>query len=196
MAFPKGQAGYWRGKKRPEQLGEKNPFFGKRHSEETKRKNREWHEGRITFFKKGHAGYWKGKHLPVEMKEKISVTNTGHGCSEETHQKIREKRLLQVLPTKNTSIERAIQAELEVRGIGCYRHYPVIGQPDFAFPEKKIAVFADGDYWHSTPRAKETDPRVNAALREEGWLVLRYSETEIKANPIEVVDKITGALYG
>ena len=53
--------------------GEKNPFYGKKHSEETKNKNSEAH---------------KGKHLSEETKRKISEVKKGTHHSEETKRKI------------------------------------------------------------------------------------------------------------
>ena len=44
--------------------GKNNPFYGRHHSEETKRKSS---EGR-----KGEKGFWWGKHLPIEIRKKIS----------------------------------------------------------------------------------------------------------------------------
>lgn len=136
---------------------------------------------------------WK-KHMSRGTGENHPFFGKRH--SEKTKIKIRAKRLYQVFPTRDTSIERAIQSELELRGIACYRNTPVANycQADFAFPEKKVAVFADGDYWHNLPKVRERDQRINTTLREQGYLVLRYSETEIKANPIGVVDEILEVL--
>jgi DNA mismatch endonuclease (patch repair protein) len=95
-------------------------------------------------------------------------------------------------PTKDTSIERLVEGELSRREIGHYKHLPILGvcQSDKAFPDEKIAVFCDGDYWHSIPKAIVKDVRVNRVLTENGWLVLRFSEKDIKESPTKVVDKI------
>jgi hypothetical protein len=77
-----------------------------------------------------------------------------------------------------------------------------VGRPDIVFRAARVVVFCDGDYWHgrdldhrlaklaaghNAPHwvAKitsnvERDRRVTAALESEGWLVLRYWETDIK----------------
>ena len=95
-------------------------------------------------------------------------------------------------PMKDTSIERLVEEELSRREIGHYKHLPILGvcQSDKAFPDEKIAVFCDGDYWHSIPKAIVKDARVNQVLAENGWLVLRFSEKDIKESPTKVVDKI------
>jgi DNA mismatch endonuclease (patch repair protein) len=95
-------------------------------------------------------------------------------------------------PTKHTLIERLVEEELAKREIGHYVQLPILGacQSDFAFPDEKIAVFCDGDYWHSIPKAIEKDARVNAALAANNWVVLRFRERDIKANPEKIVDVI------
>lgn len=95
-------------------------------------------------------------------------------------------------PTKDTSIERLVEDELARREVGHYKHFPVLGvcQADKAFPDAKVAVFCDGDYWHTLPKAVVKDARVNSLLEANGWRVLRFWESEIKKNPEEVVDKI------
>lgn len=99
-------------------------------------------------------------------------------------------------PTKDTSIERLVEEGLAEKEVAHYKHYPILGccQSDKAFPDEKIAVFCDGDYWHSIPKAVENDKRVNKILEENGWIVLRFTEKEIKANPGIVVSKIINTL--
>lgn len=75
------------------------------------------------------------------------------------------------------------------------------GRPDVVFPGARVAVFADGDYWHGRDldervrklraghnakywvakiRANvERDRRRTAELEAQGWLVLRFWESEI-----------------
>lgn len=79
------------------------------------------------------------------------------------------------------------------------------GKPDIVFTKAKIAVFCDGDFWHGhnwairglgsleeelksySPfwREKivgnvERDKRHNETLEKDGWLVLRFWESEIR----------------
>ncbi|MFH1107191.1 MAG: DUF559 domain-containing protein [Candidatus Micrarchaeota archaeon] len=105
---------------------------------------------------------------------------------------LRAHRLRQVLPVKDTLPERLLEEELARREFGHYKQYPILGacQADKAFPEKKIAVFCDGDYWHRRPDVMEKDARINKKLESAGWIVLRFWEHEIKADPREVVDRI------
>ena len=86
----------------------------------------------------------------------------------------------------------------------------VFGTPDFTFKKYKIAVFADGDFWHGKDweerrkklgknagfwfekieRNLERDFKVNQKLREEGWIVLRFWESDIRKDIDAIVDVI------
>src|SRR5271157_1697279 len=99
-----------------------------------------------------HSEALKGRHNTEESKRKVrenAKTNPNYGMkgkhfSEESKKKISEARLNQIFPTKDTSIELNLQEELSRRGLAYSKHFPIIGQPDIAFPDRKIAVFADG----------------------------------------------------
>jgi len=64
--------------------GERNPFYGKHHTNKTKKKLSDINKG------ENHPNY--GKHLSDETKKKISEANKGkrHSCSEETKKKLSE----------------------------------------------------------------------------------------------------------
>ena len=76
--------------------------------------------------------------------------------------------------------------------------------PDIVLPRHGIAVFVDGDYWHSCPahgrkkpftgpnaelweqkmrRNRERDERSTALAEEHGWTVLRLWECAVRADP-------------
>ena len=82
-----------------------------------------------------------------------------------------------------------------------YRNLP--GTPDIALTRQKIAIFVDGDFWHARghethpgeqvttnkeywvkhlSRNVERDREVTDTLTEQGWLVLRFWESDIKRN--------------
>lgn len=80
---------------------------------------------------------------------------------------------------------------------GWRRKVPVFGRPDFVFPKKKIAVFADGCFWHGH-NCRRLKPKTNArfwkekfdrnmkrdrqadnVLRKAGWRVIRFWECEL-----------------
>lgn len=193
---------------------------GQHHSEKTKRKTSEALRGRHTSpetqFKKMHvvplevrkkiSESHKGIIFSEEHRRKISKNQKekgriirprgkhpflGRHHTEETKEKIQRARLKQVIPTKDTSIEVAIQEELSRREVnGWVTHYPIIGQPDVAFPKEKIAIFCDGIYWHNLPSRLGRDQRVNQELKKRGWFVLRLPEWRIRENPDSCVEDI------
>ena len=81
---------------------------------------------------------------------------------------------------------------------GWRRKYKLVGHPDFVFPKERIAVFADGCFWHGhgcrnikprthaeywqqkIQRNKERDTNITKLLQEKGWQVVRLWECEIK----------------
>lgn len=91
--------------------GEKNPFYGKHHTEETKKKMREnrpdlsgannpnyarkfseEHRRRISESKSGENHPCYGKHLSEETRAKISAANKGRRLSEESIRKMAETK--------------------------------------------------------------------------------------------------------
>ena len=102
----------------------------------------------------------------------------------------------------DTKAEVLLRKALWKRGLRYRKNYAALpGKPDIALTRQKIAIFVDGDFWHArghqdTPgeqvasnreywqrklaRNVERDKEVNDALTDEGWLVLRSWETDIK----------------
>ncbi|WP_222936646.1 very short patch repair endonuclease [Streptomonospora sp. PA3] len=76
--------------------------------------------------------------------------------------------------------------------------------PDLVLPGRRLAVFVDGDYWHSCPvhgrkrrftgpnaerweekmaRNKERDVRSSHLAQEAGWTVVRVWECTVRKDP-------------
>jgi DNA mismatch endonuclease, patch repair protein len=86
----------------------------------------------------------------------------------------------------------------------------VEGRPDLVFPSARIAVFVDGCQWHCCPdhfvrpksntdfwdgkfeKNRARDVTVNAALKRQGWKVLRFWEHEVEKNSHIVARRIYG----
>ncbi|MFA5892579.1 MAG: DNA mismatch endonuclease Vsr [Candidatus Margulisiibacteriota bacterium] len=103
-----------------------------------------------------------------------------------------------VRSSRNRSTENALASifrRLKLRG--WRRSYPLYGKPDFVFPEKRVAVFADGCFWHGH-NCRNTKPKVNRSfwrnkiarniardgtvssfLRRRGWRIFRIRECNI-----------------
>ena len=114
------------------------------------------------------------------------------------------------IKSKNTLPEKILMKALRDKKIYFTCHQTdVLGKPDIVFKRKKVAVFIDSDFWHGRSALPETnkdfwvkkigrnverDKEVNAKLTEQGWIILRLSEKEIKENLESCVEKVLLAI--
>ena len=106
----------------------------------------------------------------------------------------------------DTAHEVLLRRELWRLGLR-YRKYVanLPGHPDLVFRRARVLVFCDGDFWHGRDwpalraklllrhnagywvakiaRNRERDRQHTALLKRQGWLVLRFWETDIKKDP-------------
>lgn len=86
--------------------------------------------------------------------------------------------------------------------------------PDVLFRRRRVALFVDGCWWHrcpehaNTPRANadywlqkldsnvERDRRVDAALAEAGWSVMRVWEHEVKSDSPGCAERVLALVRG
>lgn len=116
---------------------------------------------------------------------------------------------------KNTGIELQLRAALTERGIH-YRLYSseVYGHPDIVLQRWKIAIFCDSEFWHGyrfeeneqqrsrlsefwikkIRRNMARDAEVNAALKEQGYTVLRFWGKQITKDIDGVMAEILEAI--
>lgn len=86
---------------------------------------------------------------------------------------------------KETSIERIIREWLQENDIEFEVQYFINLENstwtriDFYIPDLNVCLYVDGDYWHSLPEVQERDIKINKALEEMGYGVIRMAETEI-----------------
>lgn len=120
-------------------------------------------------------------------------------------------RNMAAIRSKNTMPERLLRQELRRRGLTGYRIHPSLpGKPDIAFTRWKVAVFADGAYWHGHPeyvrlhasdywrtkiaRTQERDRLADAELLAVGWTVVRLWDFDVLADPARAVATVITAL--
>lgn len=97
-----------------------------------------------------------------------------------------------------TTIEHLLESFIEEMGLGNYKiEFPIFDKnneliciADLAFPKLKVALFADGAYWHGTLEVKNKDEVTNSKLVEEGWFPLRFTEEELQNEVILIKDPI------
>ena len=118
---------------------------------------------------------------------------------------------------RDTKPELMLRGALFSRGAR-YRVSPqhILGKPDVVFPRAMVAVFCDGDFWHGRQwpdaeqrltkganpdywRAKiaynmERDERVTRELVALGWCVLRFWESEIKADAGDIAGRVMSSV--
>lgn len=105
---------------------------------------------------------------------------------------------MQAIKSRDTTIEVMLRKALWSKGIRYRKNYRIYNcRPDIVLTKYKIAIFCDGDFWHgNTPEHKiathtkyweqnikrniERDLENTIMLRDNGWIVLRFWEHEIK----------------
>ncbi|MBN1394232.1 MAG: DNA mismatch endonuclease Vsr [Pirellulales bacterium] len=122
----------------------------------------------------------------------------------------RGRLMSRVKSTGNQTTEKRMVHLLRKAGLsGWRRHQPLIGHPDFIWRDVKIAVFVDGCFWHGhncgkniqpktnadawrnkIRRNKTRDGRVSAALRRQGWRVIRIWECQLRKKPDACIARV------
>jgi DNA mismatch endonuclease (patch repair protein) len=110
--------------------------------------------------------------------------------------------------SKNTSVEVLLRKKLSELGLKFEAYYKDLpGNPDIVFPDKKVAVFVDGEFWHGKDfkkrkqtyneywrnkitRNMQRDKEVNKSLKKMGWKVLRIWGRDLKKDPNKYIEKI------
>ena len=120
---------------------------------------------------------------------------------------------MKAIRSSETEIEQILRKALWHEGIRYRKNYnKLIGKPDIVITKYKIAIFCDGDFWHGKDgceniiasnkkywsekikKNKERDLETTIALRDNGWTVLRFWESDIKKHIAECVQEIKNCL--
>ena len=122
----------------------------------------------------------------------------------------RAQLMSRVRSKRNETTETRLAALLRKTGLrGWRRNRPLVGNPDFVWPSKRLVVFVDGCFWHGHDCGKNITPKTNAKewrqkingnlardhritrlLRRQGWRVLRIWECQLAKNPEACINKI------
>lgn len=121
--------------------------------------------------------------------------------------KKKRSEVMAKIRSKGSKIEMKMKEMLEEHKIS-YEYQPrLFGKPDFLV-EPNIVVFCDSSFWHGRNWEKlrkqlkkgywqnhirkniERDGLVNATLRNQGYIVLRFWDDGIRKNPEECIRKI------
>lgn len=95
-----------------------------------------------------------------------------------------------------TNIEKAMANAFADFGLNYEFEYPVGNKfhCDFAFPDKKVIVECDGEYWHSSPHRKRLDYSKDKYLQKCGYTVIRLKEKDILQNAASCAEKVLALL--
>jgi len=103
-------------------------------------------------------------------------------------------RKIQQEMTCPTSIEKKVYDELKRRRF-LFEAQKVINNKfivDVYIPKLNLIIEADGDYWHSLPKAVRKDRAENAYLKKCGYNLVRWREKDINKNVKSLVNKLEG----
>ena len=90
-----------------------------------------------------------------------------------------------------TKIEVAMDTIFRARGLKFDREFQIGGyRVDFAFPDCRLVVECDGEYWHSLPGAVGRDVKRDLDLEDLGWSVIRFSEGNILRDSNKCADVV------
>lgn len=125
-------------------------------------------------------------------------------------------KIMSSIKQKDTEPEIMLRKAVWNRGLRYRKNYKKLpGKPDIVFTKARIAVFCDGDYWHGhnwairgLPSLEEElkqysdfwrekilhniqhDETINNLLKEQGWTVLRFWESDIRKDVEACVELI------
>lgn len=183
-------------KKRSEAMKISAPWKGKHLPDELK--------ATLSIRKLGMSSPMQGKKMSAETSALLSRQRRGR-----PNPKNKIHRLFRIFPKVDTKPEKALQAALTIAGIVFEKHKPIVGQPDIFIPDK-LVIMCDGDYWHANPakykaevvikgkvtasQIWEYDGKVTENLQSQGYTVLRFWESEIKADLLGCIKKVQEAL--
>ena len=120
---------------------------------------------------------------------------------------------MRAIRSKDTKIEVLLRKALWHQGIRYRKNYKICGcRVDIAITKHKLAIFCDGDFWHGKPskysiqthqqfwsekirRNQERDLENTIALRDAGWRVLRFWESEINEELDNCLAIIRNTIY-
>ena len=121
-------------------------------------------------------------------------------------------QLMSRVRARDTAPELALRRALWALGVRGWRLHAkdIPGRPDLAFRRRHLAVFVDGAFWHGHPdyywgqsgafwdakiaRNRARDARVNGALADAGWAVLRLWDFELDKDAAACAERVRDAL--
>ncbi|MBI3895831.1 MAG: very short patch repair endonuclease [Acidobacteria bacterium] len=144
------------------------------------------------------------------MLEKALRRKLPSGCFQNVSRQ-RSENMRAIKGSLNTTTEQCLRLALVRAGLHGWKVRPrgLPGNPDFVFPERRVAIFADGCFWHGCPHCCHAPVRNNSAywrekikrnrardqsnrrrLQTQGWRVLRIWEHELNRSPDKAIGRL------
>lgn len=130
------------------------------------------------------------KHQSAEVKEK--VRNSWTGGMRLKQAMLMAKRLH--AKGSSTDLEMAVERLLNKCGVEFEAQFIADGVFVFDFKIRGILIECDGEYWHLMPRNKMQDEKKTLWAKENGFVLVRFSDNEFKEDLFE--KKINDVLKG
>ncbi len=187
-------------------VGDKNPFFGKHHSDENRNAHSQFMKGKFI----GGSNAFFGKKHTSEVKKSLSNYAIIRSQLPEVKARLIQQGITAVIKSKkiNTDIEVKIKEELDRRNVRYdfqYKFRNSQGQyicvSDFAFPKQKVILEVHGDFHHANPkiysqhnlkpiqlRTLNNDVKKADIYKSEGWTLVILWGLDIKKDVTKCVD--------
>jgi very-short-patch-repair endonuclease len=146
-----------------------------------------------------------GKEISYKAKKckkcSSKLNRLGKVQTKKTRQIIRDKLIKRMLTNggnyKNTLIEIIMKRVLSNLKIKFIHQFPIRNKNgtyrflvDFYLPKYNLIIECDGDYWHNLPNIKKRDKIKNKWFNDNKYKILRFSESKIKNDLINVKDRL------
>jgi len=165
------------------------------------------------------AAALKGKIRTPEQRAKISIASRLNRCGHHKRTpEMRAKMSASAIKSiaakgtdarKNTSIEREMQRQLSLLGVQYVSSCPVAGfLVDIYIPSHGIVIECDGCFWHACEQCghrknpnmveviKTKDRNRDAALKQNGYTVLRFWEHDINTDSAKCAAAVINHING
>ncbi len=130
-----------------------------------------------------------------------------------TPDKDRSKNMRAIRSSQNLTTECRLVSLLRAERVRGWKLHPghLTGKPDIVIASRRIAIFADGCFWHGCPRCghipktnraywrakiarnKRRDRKTTRQLKALGYRVVRIWECQLAKAPSRCVQRILGA---
>jgi len=192
-------------------VGEKNPFYGKHHTEKQKQEFRNNNTGRPSPLKDRTVEDIMGEKRGKARREKLKAKRAGKTWEElfkpSTVKKLRknfagpfknyeETVVLKRGTAKKSKVEKRFCKELRKQGINNFTTDKVVCGfvPDILFEPQKIIVEVNGVYYHNMPNMKNRDIRKRKAYSLNGYKLLEITDIEINNDMESCIEKVREAI--